>query len=188
MRDLPGTSILKRDQTVLVPSRALEAVNRLLGGAEDLTIILGDKEALFSIGEFKIITRLIEGEYPNYRGLIPDDHPNTLSVSRDEMIDAIKRVRLLATDNTPIRLKMDSDGLELIAITQDVGQAQETVDGSYEGEDLTVAFNPNYLLQGLEVCSDEEIQLETCDALKPAVIKGLEDTEFLYLLMPVRVS
>jgi DNA polymerase-3 subunit beta len=188
MRDLPGTSILSRDQTVLVPSRALEVVGRLLGDVDELTICLGEREAVFTVGDVQIVTRLIEGEYPNYRGLIPDDHPNSLVVERDDMLDALRRVRLLATDNTPVRLVMSSDGLELIAITQDIGQAQETVDARYEGEDLTVAFNPTFLIQGLEVCPDEELRLETCDALKPAVIRGVEDSNFLYLLMPVRVS
>jgi formyl-CoA transferase len=109
-------------------------------------------------------------------------------LARDDILDALRRVRLLATDNTPVRLAMGADGLELIAITPDIGQAQETVDATYEGEDLTVAFNPTYLIQGLEVCPDEELRLETCDALKPAVIRGTEDEDFLYLLMPVRVS
>lgn len=109
-------------------------------------------------------------------------------VERDDMLDALRRVRLLATDNTPVRLEMSGDGLELIAITQDIGQAHETVDATYDGDDLTVAFNPAYLIAGLEVCPDEELRLETCDALKPAVIRGVEDSDFLYLLMPVRVS
>ena len=188
MRDLPGTSILSRDQTVLVPSRALEVVGRLLGDVDDLTICLGEREAVFTVGDVQVVTSLIVGEYPNYRALIPDDHPNSLVVERDDMLDALRRVRLLATDNTPVRLEMSGDGLELIAITQDIGQAHETVDATYDGEDLTVAFNPAYLIAGLEVCPDEELRLETCDALKPAVIRGVEDSDFLYLLMPVRVS
>ena len=188
MRDLPGTSILSRDQTVLVPSRALEVVGRLLGDVDDLTICLGEREAVCTGGDVQVVTSLIVGEYPNYRALIPDDHPNSLVVERDDMLDALRRVRLLATDNTPVRLEMSGDGLELIAITQDIGQAHETVDATYDGDDLTVAFNPAYLIAGLEVCPDEELRLETCDALKPAVIRGVEDSDFLYLLMPVRVS
>ena len=83
---------------------------------------------------------------------------------------------------------MTGDGLELIAITQDVGQAHETVDATYEGSDLTVAFNPGYLLDGLEVSPGDEVRLETIDSLKPAVIRSVGDDGFLYLLMPVRVS
>ena len=83
---------------------------------------------------------------------------------------------------------MSADGLELIAITQDVGQAHETLDCTYEGNDLTVAFNPGYLLDGLEVSPGDEVRLETIDALKPAVIRSVGEEGFLYLLMPVRVS
>jgi DNA polymerase-3 subunit beta len=83
---------------------------------------------------------------------------------------------------------MKADGLELLAVTQDVGQAEEELDAKYEGAELTVAFNPEYLLAGIEVTPGDEITLETVDALKPALIRSLEGTEFLYLLMPVRVS
>ena len=83
---------------------------------------------------------------------------------------------------------MSSDNLELVAIAQDVGQAQESIDATYSGNDLTVAFNPEYLIDGIEVSNGEEVRLETVDALKPAILRGVEDDTFLYLLMPVRVS
>ena len=91
--------------------------------------------------------------------------------------------------NTPVRLTMSADGLELVAITQDVGQAHEQLDANYEGTELTVAFNPEYLLDGIEVTPGDEITLETVDAQKPAVMRSTSTaTDFLYLLMPVRVS
>ena len=93
MRDLPGTEILSRDQTVLVPSRALDAVNRLLADATSLSIQLGEHDAGFTIDDIKIVTRLIEGEFPNYRGLIPESHPNQLTVDREALISAVQRVR-----------------------------------------------------------------------------------------------
>jgi len=83
---------------------------------------------------------------------------------------------------------MSNDGLELVAVTQDVGQAHEALDASYEGEPLTVAFNPEYLLDGIEVAPGNEVTLETVDELKPALLKSGDDPKFLYLLMPVRVS
>ena len=89
---------------------------------------------------------------------------------------------------TPVRLVMRSDGLELVAITQDVGQAHEELDAKYEGTELTVAFNPEYLLDGVDVTSGDEVVISTLDALKPAVIRSTDGGEFLYLLMPVRVS
>ena len=186
--DLPGTSILGRDQTVLVPSRALDAVARVLGDASDLTIILGERDASFVIDDVQIVTRLIEGEFPNYRGLIPVDHPNSLVVDRQALLEAVRRVGILARDSTPVRLAMSSEGLELVAITQDVGQARETLDAEYTGSDLTVAFNPEYLVDGLEASPGDEVRLETIDSLKPAILRSTGDDQFLYLLMPVRVS
>lgn len=188
VRDLPGTEVLGRDQTVLVPSRALDVVNRLLGDAKDLSIQLGEHDAEFTIDDTKIVTRLIEGEFPNYQGLIPDGHPNRLIVDRESLLSALQRVRLLARDATPVRLAMTGEGLELVAISQDVGQAHESLDASYTGNDLTVAFNPEYLLDGLEVSPGKEVSLDTVDALKPAILRGVDDEDFLYLLMPVRVS
>jgi len=131
---------------------------------------------------------LIEGEFPNYRGLIPDTYPNELTVNRAELMDAVRRVRLMAQEATPIRLNMRADTLELVAVTQDVGQAQEVLDASYNGDELTVAFNPDYLIDGIEVTPGEEITLQTVDPLKPAVMRGADSADFLYLLMPVRVS
>ena len=196
VRDLPGTSVLREDQTVLVPSRALKEVERLLGSAKELTLRLGEREATFEIageGEHpatRLTTRLIEGEFPNYRGLIPPSYPNRLTVGREALLDAVRRVKLLASQAaaTPVRLAMSSDGLELSAVTQDVGQAHEALDAKYEGSELTVAFNPEFLLQGVEVTPGDEIHLDTVDAQKPAVIRAGGAQEFLYLLMPVRVS
>ncbi len=188
VRDLPGTTILGRDQTVLVPSRALDMVGKILGDAEELTIRLDEHYATFEIDDVQVMTRLIEGEFPNYRGLIPDDHPNVLVVNRLALQEAVRRVRILAQESTPVRLSMSADGLELVAITQDVGQAHESVDASYEGKDLTVAFNPQFLLDGLEVSPGDEVRLETSEASKPAILRSIGDEQFLYLLMPVRVS
>ena len=189
VRDLPGTSVLGEGQSVLVPSRALRELERLLGSAEEVTLRLGEREAAFEVGDVRLTTRLIEGEFPNYRGLIPSSHPNRLTVGRDALVEAVKRVKLMARElNTPVRLAMSADGLELVAITQDVGQAHEQLDAAYDGTDLTVAFNPEYLLSGVEVTPGDEIYLDTVDAQKPAVIRAGEAQEFLYLLMPVRVS
>lgn len=188
VRDLAGNSVLGEGQKVLVPSRALNELSRVIGDAETLTLRLGERDAGFDVGDVRLTTRLIEGEFPNYRGLIPQNHPNTLTVSREALLDAVRRVRLLAQESTPVRLVMSGDGLELIAVTQDVGQAHEVVEASYDGSDLTVAFNPEYLIDGIEVAPGDEVTLETVDELKPALLRSLGDEDFLYLLMPVRVS
>ena len=177
VRDLAGTTILGEGQKVLVPSRALKELSRVVGDADEITLRLGERDAGFEVGPVKVTTRLI-----------PSNHPNALTVDRETLLDAVRRVRLLAQESTPVRLAMSSEGLELVAVTQDVGQAHEAVEASYNGDDLTVAFNPEYLIDGIEVAPGDEIILETVDELKPALLKSSDDPNFLYLLMPVRVS
>ncbi len=188
VRDLPGTSVLSEGQSVLVPSSALKELGRLLGGADEVRLTLGEREATFTVGADRLTTRLIEGEFPNYRGLIPASQPNRLTVAREALLDAVRRMRLLATDATPVRLVMRAEGLELVAIAQEVGQAHESLDAKYEGAELTVAFNPEYLIAGIEVTPGDEVTLETTDAMKPALLRSIDSNDFLYLLMPVRVS
>lgn len=191
MRDLPGVNVLGEDQSVLVPGRALNELTRMLGGAEEVTLRLGERDASFETGsdarKVSLLTRLIEGDFPNYRGLIPSDQPNRLEVGRHALLEAVRRVKLLAQDNTPVRLQMREGGLELFAVTQDVGQAHEVLDATYTGEELTVAFNADYLIDGIEAAPGDEVELESVDALKPAVLRATAVPDFLYLLMPVRV-
>jgi DNA polymerase-3 subunit beta len=188
MRDVSNVSVLAEGQSVLIPSRALGELNRVLAQDTDVTLRLGQNEASFEVGTVTLTTRLIEGDFPNYRGLIPDSHPNNLVVDREELLDALRRVKLLARESTPIRIEMSADGMELVAVTQDVGTARESLESAYTGEDLTVAFNPQYLLEGVEVAPSEEIELATIDELKPALVRAVGVDDFLYLLMPVRVS
>jgi len=187
VRDLADHQVLGADQKVLVPGRALNELQRLVGGGEELTMRLGDRDATFEVGETRLSTRLIEGEFPNYRQLIPASHPNTLTVEREPLLEAIRRVKILAKDATPVRLQMGGDTLRLTAITQDVGNASEELDATYEGTELTVAFNPEYFASGVEACSSDSITLSTLDSLKPAVVRGVGNDDYLYLLMPVRV-
>jgi DNA polymerase III subunit beta len=187
VRDIAGTSVLGADQKVLVPSRALQELQRLLGSADELTLRLGERDATFEIGTARLTTKLIEGEFPNYRQLIPSSYPNKLTVSRDALMEAIRRVKILAKDATPVRLALGPDGLRLTAVTQDVGNAADELDATYSGTEMVVAFNADYLASGVEAATTDEITLETLDALKPAVVRSLDHDEFLYLLMPVRV-
>ena len=187
VRDLPGTSVLRTDQKVLVPSRALNELVRLLPSSGDVTLRLGERDATFEVGGARLSTRLIEGEFPNYRQLIPQQYPNRLTVGREPLLDAVRRVKLLARDSTPIRLSMSPDALELTATTQDIGQAAEGLDAKYEGAEMVVAFNPDYLSAGVDAVTADEVVLETLDAMKPAVLRAGDASDFLYLLMPVRV-
>lgn len=189
LRDLHGEKILTGDRSVLVPAKALAEVQRLLEGGE-VSVLIGEREATFDLEAARITTRLIEGEFPNYRQLLPSDYPNKLTVERESFMEAVKRVRLVAQsrEGAPIRLSLSSSKVELMAQAQDVGEAHELVDAKYEGEEMTVAFNPEFLLDGAGVVTGDELILETLDPLKPATIRGVDGDDFLYLLMPVRVS
>ncbi len=187
VRNLPQSSILATGQKVLVPGRALAELQRILSGDDELTVRLGTREAVFEVGATRLTTRLIEGEYPNYRNLLPSSHPNILTVGREALLEALRRVKILAQDSTPVRLTLGGDTLQLTAITQDVGNAAEEIDASYDGAEMTVAFNPDYLAAGIDAIDGDEITLATMDPMKPAVLRGVGHDEYLYLLMPVRV-
>jgi DNA polymerase-3 subunit beta len=187
VRDLPQTTMLAAGQKVLVPGRALAELQRVLSSDAELTVRLGAREAVFEVGGTRLTTRLIEGEYPNYRNLLPSSYPNRLTVGRDALLEALRRVKILAQDSTPVRLTLGGDTLQLTAITQDVGNAHEEIDASYDGAEMTVAFNPDYLAAGVEAVEGDEVTLSTMDPMKPAVLRGVGHDEYLYLLMPVRV-
>jgi DNA polymerase-3 subunit beta len=188
LRDLPGTTLLSEGQHVLVPARALGELGRVLSGAQQVTLRLGADQASFEVRGVRVTTRLIEGDFPNYRQLVPSGYPNRLTVGKEPLLDAVRRVKLLAREATPIRLALRPDGVELTAVTHDVGQAREDIDAKYEGSEMVVAFNPEFLIDGVEATPGDEVLLETLDALKPATLRATEGTDFLYLLMPVRVS
>ena len=189
MRDLKGEQGLVGDRTVLVPAKALGEVQRLLEGG-DVTVTVAEREATFDLEAARITTRLIEGEFPNYRQLLPSDYPNRLTVAREPFMEAVKRVRLVTQgrEGAPIRISLSSSKIELMATAQDVGEAHELVDAKYEGEEMTVAFNPEFLLDGAGVVAGDELVIETLDPLKPATVRPTEGDDFLYLLMPVRVT
>jgi DNA polymerase-3 subunit beta len=140
----------------------------------------------FRAGGLTLTSRLIEGEFPNYRQLLPDTHESRLTVSRQQLLDAVRRVGLLARDTTPVRLEFNALGVKLSSSSPDLGQAVETVEARYEGDDLTVAFNPQYLIDGLTAANGESIHLDVRDGLKPGVVHG-ESDGFTYLVMPVRL-
>jgi DNA polymerase-3 subunit beta len=187
VRDLPESDMLLSGQRVLVPSRALNELQRVLAGTEELSVRLGARDAVFEAGGTRLTTRLIEGDYPNYRNLLPSSHPNVLTVGREALLEALRRVKIMARDATPVRLGLGGETLQLTAITQDLGTASEELDATYEGAEMTVAFNADYLSAGVDALDTEEVTLSTMDPMKPAVVRGVGRDDYLYLLMPVRV-
>lgn len=211
MRDIEGSAAFTDNSQILVPARALAELQKLSalgmpaketgsagsskadgagnGAAPSVGVSIGDHDVTFTAGDVKVSTRLLDGSYPDYRQLIPAEYPNRLHVGKDSLLDALRRVRLLVRDNTtPVRLSMRSGGVDLTVVSQEVGDASETVDADFDGSELTIAFNPTYLIDGVEAVSGDEVVLETVDATKPATVRAAEETNFHYLLMPVRVS
>ena len=205
LRDIEGKNEALETTQILVPARALAELQRLSalsadgrasangdeagGSGPTVGLSIGEHDVTFTAGDVQVSTRLLDGSYPDYRQLIPAEYPNRLHVGKDSLLDALRRVRLLVRDNTtPVRLSMRQGGVDLTVVSQEVGDASETVDADFEGTDLTIAFNPTYLIDGVDAVMGDEVLLETIDATKPATVKGAEQSEFRYLLMPVRVS
>lgn len=183
-------------RNVVLPARALGELNRALqGGAGAMRAILKDNLLIFSLhgagdgsgGELVVATRFIEGEFPKYRQLLPEGYSNVLTVSRDDLLEVVKRVGLLAQNNMPVKLRLGSE-LEVSAHTPDVGEGQEVLDADYQGEPLVIAFNPQFLYDGGSAIPAGQLVLQAGDGLKPAILKGEGDEGFTYLLMPVRLS
>jgi DNA polymerase-3 subunit beta len=118
--------------------------------------------------------------------LLPEQYENRLSVSRQQLMDAVRRVGLLARDTSPVRLEFNALGVKLSSSSPDLGQAVEAVEARYEGEDIMAAFNATYLADGLGAATGDTVRLEVRDGLKPGVVRGDSD-EFTYLVMPVRL-
>ena len=193
LRDLAGTGDLAGQQ-LLGPARALAELQRLapsdrVEGESTVGVSVGTHDVTFTVGAVRVSSRLLDGTYPDYRQLIPPSYPNRLHLGKDSLLDALRRVRLLVRDNTtPVRLSMRQGGVDLTVVSQEVGDASETVDADFDGEELTIAFNPTYLIDGVEAVAGDEVVLETVDATKPATVRAAEIEDFHYLLMPVRVS
>jgi DNA polymerase-3 subunit beta len=182
---------------VVVPARALQELARVLQNAAGVVRVqikenlvafeVGGADDAGALGQQLIGSRYIEGEFPNYKQLIPEGYANSLTVERDALLDVVKRVGLLAQNNLPVKLQLGGQ-LEVSAHTPDVGEGQEELDADYQGEPLVIAFNPQFLYDGASVIQGDKLVLEAGDGLKPAIIRGEGERGFTYLLMPVRLS
>ena len=198
VRAIPISGGPAEPRRVVLPARTLgELARSLQGGDRKVRAVVKDNLAAFSIGagssddgvaaEATIGTRFIEGEFPKYDQLIPKGYANSLQVDREALLEVTKRVGLLAQNNLPVKLQLGSE-LEVSAHTPDVGEGQEIVDATYEGEPIVIAFNPQFLHEGASAIQSEQIVMEVGDGLKPAILRGTTDDAFTYLLMPVRLS
>jgi DNA polymerase-3 subunit beta len=186
LRELTATA--EGEAQAIVPERALAEAGKAAQGEEknEITLFVDQSQVAFRIGGLTLTSRLIEGQFPNYRQLLPEGYESRMVVGRQVLLDAVKRVGLLARENTPVRMEFNALGVRLTSSSPDLGGAVEAVEATYEGEDLTAAFNPSYLADGLQVATGDTIRLEVRDGLKPGVVRG-ESDEFTYLVMPVRL-
>jgi DNA polymerase-3 subunit beta len=193
VKDVPGLGgVLGEGQAAIVPARALTELTKLLqAGPASVQVTCGGTDVRFDLGPARLTARLIAGEFPPYRQLLPApaDLAHRLVVDREALGAALRRVRLLAGEPTvPVRLGLSSEGLRLSAQTVEVGQADEDVEAKYEGDDFVIAFNPKYFGDALDAIATEKVVIEMSTPLKPALIHGEGEDDFRYLAMPVRVS
>jgi DNA polymerase-3 subunit beta len=183
------------EAVVLVPARTLADAARSLTSGAEVALSLqgaGTGEALFGLagGSRRTTTRLIDGEYPKYRSLFPDTMTATAVIDTALLIEAVRRVALVASRTSPVRLSFTTDSVALEAAGLDDAEAAESLPVSYDGEPLTIAFNPTYLLDGLGAIDSDEARLAFTTPAKPAVLTGKTDgdghSDYRYLLMPVR--
>jgi DNA polymerase-3 subunit beta len=186
VRELTATAA--GEAQAIVPERAVAEAGRA-AAAEDkgeIELFVDQSQMAVRAGRLTLTSRLIEGQFPNYRQLLPERYEDRLVVGRQQLLDAVRRVGLLARENTPVRMEFNALGVRLTSSSPDLGGAVEAVEARYEGEDLTVAFNPTYLADGLQAAPGDSVTLEVRDGLKPGVVRG-DGQEFTYLVMPVRL-
>ena len=186
MRDLPGGAPESGDQ-FLIPSRALAELQRLLDMSDEVTVRFSETDASFQTPAMTLTTRLINAQYPPYLGIIPKDTTNVAIVQKDEILDALRRTGVLASDVAPVRIRMSNDGARLTVTLPDGSTSVEDIDAKFTGEEITVAFNSDYLASGIDACGTDEVTISTSLPNKPAVIKPVGDDTYLYLLMPQRL-
>lgn len=174
----------------VVPGKALEEVSRLVGEGQDVEVGLSENQIVFSFGDTTFVTRRIEGNFPNYKQIIPKDSATGIEVSGEELMASVKRISLMALHNSPVKISVNvaDQTLSLSANTQDVGDASEDLMVKAEGEDVGIAFNHSFLIDGLNSAGSETVRLEIKDQDKPGLIKSVSEEGFLYVLMPVRTG
>ena len=170
----------------IIPARALTEVTRIGQGADSLELGVHENQVVFVADDVTLTTRRIEGQFPNYRQLIPETFEHIVTLPRAEVLDIVRRVGVMAQRNSPLRLKFAEGELTVSSQTQDVGEAHESLPAAFSGEALEIGFNADYLREGFESVSSDDIQVKLISPLRPAVIQG-DDEDFTYLVMPIRL-
>lgn len=173
-----------------VPARALAELARIVQGSElsSLSVSLGQNQIVFELDHIVLSSRLIDGQFPNYRQLLPESVEHELRLSSAEVADVVRRISLLAQKNAPLRLAFEEGQLTVSAQTPDVGEASETLPVPFAGEPFEIGFNPEFLRDGLESVESEELVLKLISPLRPGLIESPDDGGFVYLIMPIRLN
>jgi DNA polymerase-3 subunit beta len=173
-----------------VPARALQELTRIVQheAADQLDVSVRANQVVFEVGGVVLSSRLIDGQFPNYRQLLPDAYEQELRLAGGEISDVVRRISLLAQKNAPLRLAFTEGELTVSARTPDVGEAQETVPVPFQGEPLEIGFNPEFLRDGLEAVEASDLVLKLISPLRPGLIESADDSGFHYLLMPIRLN
>jgi DNA polymerase III subunit beta len=175
---------------VNVPARALQELARVATHAKDeeVRVSVRQNQVLFEVGRVILSSRLIDGQFPNYRQLLPEEFEHELRVPGAELSDVVRRISLLAQKNAPLRLAFQPGELTVSAQTPDVGEALESLPVAFQGEPLEIGFNPEFLRAGLEAIEDGDVLLKLISPLRPGLIEAADESGFLYLIMPIRLN
>jgi DNA polymerase III subunit beta len=173
-----------------IPARTLQELARIAGGGgESIGVAALENQVVFTVDDVVLSSRLVEGRFPNYQQLLPEAYEHELRVSREELLEVVRRVGLLAQKNAPLRLRFSEGALDVSAQTPDVGEASESLPIPFAGEPLEIGFNPEFFREGLESAESEELILKLISPLRPGLIEsGDEGSGFIYLVMPIRLN
>lgn len=174
-----------KDISVIIPSKAIQEINRNLKDEGSVSFVIGQNQVLFNIDGTLVATRIIEGEFPNYNQVIPKPIETRIVMNRLELLSSIRRANLLATpDFQAVKFEVFPDKMVVSKSTPDVGESREEIPVDYKGAEMVVGFNPQFLIDFLKNISDEQIEMELMGVDKPAVMR-MED--YLYLALPMRI-
>jgi DNA polymerase-3 subunit beta len=172
----------------IVPARALGELARIAQGADQLELGVHENQVVFGVDGIWLTTRRIDGQFPNYRQLIPEAFEHEVAIERDEILDVVRRIAVMAQRNSPLRLRFAEGELTVSARTQDVGEAEESLPISFAGETLEMGFNAEFLRDGIESVAGETLRFRLVSPLRPCVLQAEGSDDFLCLIMPIRLA
>jgi DNA polymerase-3 subunit beta len=178
-----------QDLEAIVPARALGELARIAQGAGSPTLAIGvqENQVVFGTDGVWLTARRIDGQFPNYKQLLPESFEAEIRLPREELLDVVRRTSLMALRKSPLRLRFEEGELTVSAQTPDVGEARESLPISYSGDVMEIGFNAEFLRDGLESITDEQVRFKLISPLRPGLIHGEAD-DFLYLIMPIRLA